>query len=229
MATSKSFPPEADNALLAASLNFSTQITLTPVAFGLSAAQATAFAALYQTFATAMQGVEPGVRSKASVFSKNSAKRFLTLSARQLAKIVEATPTVTNAQRATLGLNVRAMPTPSPVPATAPNLNVGSVSGFVAQIRLHDSASGSKRGKPPSVSGASVFSFIGLTPPTEMSGWTFEGNTGRTRLNITFPGTLTPGSKVWFTAFWFNGAKQNGPMCAPVGTNMPGGAVGMAA
>ena len=51
-----------------------------------------------------------------------------------------------------------------------------------------------------------------------------EGNSGRTRIDITFPSGITPGSKVWFTAFWFNEKKQAGPTTTPVGTNIPGGA-----
>jgi hypothetical protein len=34
---------------------------------------------------------------------------------------------------------------------------------------------------------------------------------------------------VWLTAFWFNGRKQSGPACAPVGTNLPGGSVALGA
>jgi hypothetical protein len=223
------FLPNGDAALLAWSLNFSTLITATPTAFGLTAAQATAYAALHATYTTALAAVDPGVRTKAAVAAKNTARTNLKNSARLLAKLVEGTATVSNAQKITLGLNVRAIPTPTPIPGSAPGLDVLSSSGFTTKLRLHDSTSGSRRGKPPGVNGASVFSHVGPTAPTEMSGWTFEGNTGKTRLEIAFPGTLAAGTTVWFTAFWFNGAKQSGPTCAPVATNLPGGSVAMAA
>ena len=215
--------------MLAWSLNFSTLISAAPIPVGLTAAQATAYAGLHALFSTAMAGVDPGVRTSASVAAKNSARNNLKISARLLAKLVEGTATVSNAQKITLGLNVRAVPTPSPIPPTAPALEVISASGVTVKIRLHDSASGSRRGKPVSVSGASVFSFTGALAPADIGAWKFEGNTGRTRLTLTFPTSLAAGTKVWFAAFWFNGSKQSGPLCAPVGTNLPGGSVSMAA
>jgi hypothetical protein len=49
------------------------------------------------------------------------------------------------------------------------------------------------------------------------------------RVELAFLSGNPPGTRVWLTAFWFNGRKQSGPMCAPVGTNLPGGSVSMAA
>ncbi|HZZ42695.1 MAG TPA: hypothetical protein VFE58_07135 [Tepidisphaeraceae bacterium] len=36
-------------------------------------------------------------------------------------------------------------------------------------------------------------------------------------------------SEVTLSAFWFNPRKQSSPMSTPVGTNLPGGSVSMAA
>jgi hypothetical protein len=92
------------------------------------------------------------------------------------------------------------------------------------RIRLHDSTSSTRRGKPPGVSGASVFSFVGAVAPTDETGWTFEGNTSKTVVDVAFPSATAPGAKVWFTAYWFNARKQSGPPATAVGTNIPGGA-----
>src|SRR5258706_406301 len=59
---------------------------------------------------------------------------------------------------------------------------------------------------------------------TEEADWTFQGNTPRTSMNVTFPGATPAGAKVWFTAFWFNPRKQSGPAATPLGINLPGGA-----
>jgi hypothetical protein len=136
---------------------------------------------------------------------------------------------VTDGQKLSLGLNVKASPSPIPVPSSAPGLDVVSVSAWTVKIKLHDSTSSAKRGKPPGVSGAAVFSFVGATPPTDIAAWKFEGNTGRTNIDVAFANTLAPGALVWLTAFWFNGRKQSGPACAPVSTNLQGGSVSMAA
>ncbi len=133
---------------------------------------------------------------------------------------------MTDAQKATLGLNVRSKPTPVPTPAFAPGISVLSVRGFSATIRLHDSQSIGRRGKPAGVFGASIFTHVGPgDPPTSIADWNFEGSTGRTTMEVHFPNTLPAGATVWFIAFWFNPRKRSGPTSVPVSANLPGGAV----
>ena len=222
--------PTRESALLTWALNFSTKITATPIPFGLTAAQATGFAALYTAYNTAYQTASNRTtRSPVNVELKNVAKQNMLVGARSLANVVQNCPTVTNAQRLDLGLTVRVKPAPVPPPATAPKLEIGNVTGWTVRITLRDAASGSKRGRPAGVSGASVFSYVGATPPTEGSKWAFEGNTGRTTLDVVFPSTVPAGATVWISAFWFNGRKESGPACAPIQTNLQGGMVSMAA
>jgi hypothetical protein len=223
------FFPTSDSALLAWSLNFSTLINATPIAFNLTAAQATAYAAVHTAFATALAACDPPVRNKSTVVAKNQARTNLKTQARLLASLVNGSATVTNAQKTQLGLNVRATPQPIPAPSDAPGLDVVSVSAWTVSLRLHDSDSSKKRGKPPGVIGASVFSFVGATPPADIASWKFEGSTGRTKIDVVFDSSNAPGTKVWVTSFWFNGRKQSGPACAPVSTNLQGGSVSMAA
>jgi len=111
-------------------------------------------------------------------------------------------------------------------------LDVLFVTGWTVKIRLHNADSISKRGKPPGVIGASLFIYsgeAGAEPPTKLGAWKFECNTGRTRVDLLFPSTLAPGSKVWIAAFWFNGHKQSGPLSVPVGVHLQGGTVSLAA
>ena len=226
----RNFYTGSDADLATGAANLISIVTAVPASWGLTSGIVTSYTALSTSYSALLTAATtPATRTSVSIQAKTAAAKLLKAASVNVARIITATPTVSNAQLLSLRLNMRATPTPAPVPADAPNLDVVSVSGFVAKLRLHDSTSGSRRGKPALVSGASVFSFIGATPPTEMSGWNFEGNTGKIRIDITFPGTLAPGTKVWFMAFWFNGAKQPGPTCAPVSTNMPGGAVAMAA
>jgi hypothetical protein len=215
--------------LLSWSLNLSTKITATPTAFGLTAAQATAYAAVHATYATALAACDPTLRNKSLTAAKNAARTALKTAASQTVNLVNGTPTVTDSQKISLGITPRAKPTPIPQPSVAPGLDIGSVSGWTVRVKLHDKALGSKRGKPAGVSGASVFSFVGATPPNDMASWKFEGNTGRTVVDIVFDTSNVPGAKVWLTAFWFNGRKQSGPPCSPVSTNLQGGSVSMAA
>jgi hypothetical protein len=227
----RSYIPAREASLVAFVNNFSTLITATPTAFGLTAPQATAYATLSGAFVTAYNLVQNRLtRSPANIAAKNTAKHALIVSTRQLAQIIQKFPAITNAQRSELGLTVPNGPSPIPPPSSEPSLEIKSVSGYTVTIRLHDSTSGSRRGKPAGVSGASVFSYVGATASPDISAWKFEGNTGVTnKITVAFPTTLAAGAQVWLTAFWFNERKQSGPACDPVGTNLQGGGVAMAA
>jgi hypothetical protein len=219
-----SFLPDRDADLLTWAQSASAFITATPTAYGLTAAIATAFASTVTAYSTALEAVEPGVRSKMTVLTKNNAKTALKTNIRNWAKIVEGTATVTNAQKAQLGLNVRANPSPIPAPSTAPNLDVVSVLGRTLRVKLHD-GSGTRRGKPVNVRGASIFSYTGTTPPPAVDDWKFEGSTGKTVIDIPFPISLAPGATVWLTAFWIGSRMESGPACTPVSTTF--GAAGV--
>jgi hypothetical protein len=224
MAT-KSFLPVTDKGLLLWAQNFSSLISAGAVSYGLTSSQATAFAALLATYTTDLAAVDPGVRSKATVLTKNAARGALVTNARALAKIVEATPTVTNTQKATLGLTVRVVPAPIPAPSTAPVVQVVSVTARTVQIRLR-SATGSSRGKPPGVKSATVFSYVGAMAPTDITLWQYQGVMTKVVANVVFPNTTAGGSLVWITAIWANARGQSGPAADPVSTNIAGGGVG---
>jgi hypothetical protein len=226
------FPPGREADLLNAALLFDTKITATPTAYGLVAAQATAFHALRQAFADAYAVAhDPLTRSPANIVAKDLAKKALLVNFRQLVGIVQKFPGTTNFTRSELGIPQRASePSPIPPPATAPTLIVRSVTGRTVRIRLRAAASPDRRGKPDGAQGASLFSHVGATPPAALSDWTFEGNTSRTAaIDIEFPTDVPPGAVVWLTACWFNPRKQAGPACDPVQANLPGGGVSEAA
>jgi hypothetical protein len=216
--TMASFIPASDASCLRWMQNFYAVANAAPgpTGYGLTAAQLTAFNTQLTSYQTALAACEPGARSKAAVFTKNTAKAALVADARLLAKIVQGTATVTDAQKTTLGLNVRAMPQPVPVPADAPSIDVVSVDSRTVNIRLHSSTVAGKRARPAGVKGAAVFSYVGATAPSDPSAYTFQGNTSLTNFSVVFADTVEPGSVVWITAMWFNTRAQSGPAAAPV-------------
>jgi hypothetical protein len=221
--------PTTDAGLLAWSLNFLDLITLSPISYGLTAGDATSYGTVHASFATALAACDPPQRSKTNVATKNAARTSLKDAATLLANKVYSTATVTDAQKVELGIPPRNPPTPIPAPATSPVIEVVSMTGWTVRIRLRDSG-GSSRGKPAGTIGASIFSHVGASAPTDISEYKFEGSTGRVnKIDVAFPDTLAAGTKVWLTAFWFNGRKQSGAACAPVSANLPGGSVSMAA
>jgi hypothetical protein len=219
-----------DAELYTGSNAFSDKISATPTAFGLTAPLAASYATVNDIYAAAYLAANaPETRTKSAIEAKNQAKVNLKAMAADLAKLIDGTASVTNAQRIDLGLNVPAAPAPAPIPGLEPGLEVMSVDGFDILVRLRDKGDTARRGRPLGVIGASIFTHVGPTAPTDISGFTFQANTGRTKFKISLPGTTLPGAKVWICAFWFNNRKQSGPACEPVGTNLPGGGVSMAA
>ena len=135
-----------------------------------------------------------------AVSEKNDARTALKNSARLLATIIQGQATVTDAQKIELGLTVRSAPSRIPRPADAPALDIVSVERRTVHLRLHDATDASRRGKPAGVAGATLFSFIGPTPPSNPNDWKFEGNTTRTTFDVTFPDSVAPGTQVWVCA-----------------------------
>ena len=220
--------PTLDAALADWSTNANTRLTASPATYGTTAAVATQYDTLHDAFIAAYNNVvaarESGVISSPLVAIKDAAKLALLSFARPLYKTIQANTAVTASAKIELGVVVPDVePTPLPPPADAPGIDILSAVGNTVRIRLHDTAHPTRKAKPLGVSGAAVFSFVGAAAPSDPAVWKFEGNTTITITTVTFPGTVAPGSKVWFTAFWFNPRAQSGPAATPVGTNIPGG------
>jgi hypothetical protein len=87
------------------------------------AAQATAYGALHDAFVAAYTAANSdATRTPSAIITKDDARVALVANARMLARIVQATPSVTNTQKSDLGLTVRVVePGPIPPPAAAPS------------------------------------------------------------------------------------------------------------
>ena len=225
----KVFYQGSDSVLLAGVANFSTLITAGPGPLGLTAAQATAYATLNTAYASAYStATNPPTRTSVSIAAKDSARAFLVNNTIMLAALVLRTPGVTNAQRLSLGLNPKTLPTPAPVPGSAPLVDFISTVARTVKVRVHDGAT-PKKAKPPFVKSATIYSFVGLTPPTSVSAWKYEGVSNKSVFDILFPDTVANGALIWIAAVWNNAKNQSGPPSDPVSINIPGGGMSMAA
>jgi hypothetical protein len=114
-----------DNALVAASEVFSQAISASPTTYGLVAAQASNYAAKHAIYAAAVAAIAVKAnKSTTLVIAKNDAKKVLVSLASDLSKLIDGTSTVTNEQRAAIGLSVRATPTPAPLPGVPTDFKV---------------------------------------------------------------------------------------------------------
>lgn len=219
------FPPSREAELLIWAANFDQLITATPVAFGLTAAQATAFGNLRSDFvAKYATAVEPTTNSRAAVVAKNESKAALLEGARELIAIVQAFPGTTNEMRAGLGIKVRdGEPTPVPPPSVSPEIDIVSSVMRTVRLRVHNETTLGRR-KPDGVAGALIFSFVGAQPPAPQDThlWKFEVNTTKTTADVQFPSDVPSGATVWFTAFWYNPRGESGPAAAAAHANLPG-------
>src|SRR5262245_1869467 len=96
----KDFLPTKDLDLLNWSGDFSSYITAHAVAVGLTVGQASAYAALHSTFATCLaNATNPLTRTVQTIELKQQAKAPLKAEARDLARVINAFPAITNEQR----------------------------------------------------------------------------------------------------------------------------------
>jgi hypothetical protein len=220
----RSWLPLKDQDLRAYCQAWVATITPSPSTYGLVVGDVTSLTSSTSSYADALALVdEPSTRTRVTVADKQNKRHALMTLMRNLYKKVRAA-NLTNDKLEALGLPVPVIPSPIPVPAMKPTVNIVSRDENRVTVKITDPTDPTRRGKPPGVDGIAVFSFIGAVPPNTDTGWHFEGNTTRTTLVVEFPADTAPGSKVWLTAFYFNPRAQSGVAATPVSTFLPGGA-----
>lgn len=227
---SKNYLPAKGSEYHAFVVNLNTQIKADAAGFGVDAAEATALDDATGAFTAAYALAEdPATRTRVNIEAKDDAKKALTAVIRPLVKRIQGWSGMTNAKRALLQITIADVdPTPVPVPDTAPLIQFESVVGNQVTLRLRD-ADSTRRGRPPYVTGATVFSYVGEAAPADISDWKFEGNIKDTVTTIDIPATVPPNTKVFFTSFWRNNRDESGPATSPVSTWTGNGGVSMAA
>lgn len=222
---SKSWLPLKDETLRSFCTAFAATITPVPATYGLAASDAPSLNAAVTSYSDALAvTAEPSTRTRVSVAARDMAKRSLIALMRNLYKKVNAANLAAD-KREALGLPiVDVEPTPIPAPAMKPGISILKRDENIVSLQLFDPADPNTRARPLGVSGAAIFSFVGEEAPNTEVGWKFEGNTTRMRIDVSFPAAVTPGSKIWLTAFFFNPRAMSGPAATPVSTYLPGGA-----
>lgn len=211
------YPPAREADLISATQTFVDVATPVPATYSLTAPQLTTLDAKLTDFQTKWDICQvPGTKTKVSVQNKNASKADLVSNLRSLVRIVQAAPTTTNALRTSLGIPLRdVIPTPIPVPGSAPILTIKKVWGHQVTVRL-ESPDTESRGFLPGILGAQIYTFVGDEPATDTQVWVNQGLTTRTSVVIAFPSDTPAGSKVWITAAFVNPRGMSGVACTPV-------------
>lgn len=224
--------PTLDAPLAQWSTNFNTLGVANPADFSLTSTQMTAYTALHDAWIAAYDAAKAdGSKSKALVVAKNDAKFSLLVLAREYYGFIQSSLAVSNENKVLIGVHIRKTePTPIPPPALAPLVTLTTVVGRVARYKLADATAPTSRRKPLNAEGATIFSFVGPTPPaTDEAGWRNEGQTGKTTFAVEFPSTVVPGACCWITVVWYNRRGEYSPACEPVQTYLQIGPVAEAA
>jgi hypothetical protein len=197
-----------------------------PADYGLTAEQVSTLTEAKDAFALAHATANnPITRSPANVEIKNEKKAALVALVRELVRVNQSWPAMTNAKRAQLGISLRGNePTPIPAPEVAPQLDITGVTGRTVHLRVRDAESG-KRRKPEGVYAVTILRYVGSTIPEDMDEWVFVGNETRLDAKVTLADRYQPGTQVWFTAFWTNRRGESGPACIPLSTHLGYGVI----
>lgn len=215
MAGSDSFP-STDNAKSLFAQNFSTLITATPAAFGLSVLDATTLAGYVGTYVSALAtSTNPMTKGPSATVGKNTARAQMMVVIRGIAKRLQANGAITAIQKTNLGLIVPdKVRTPILPPTTRPVLAVASLASRSLDIRIADEATPTKRARPRGVDGAYIYSFVaasGTPAPANLSAWTFRGIAKKADYLVDFD-SADIGKIAHVRALWISTRGANGPV-----------------
>ena len=155
-------------------------------------------------------------RTEGAVAATRDARDAVIAQVREVSRLVQSLDSTTDEMRRDLGITVpKRGRTPVPVPAASPGVQVTGVVGREVSLLLFQGEPANRR-RPAGVKGATIFSYIGETPPGDLKDWKFELSTPKRLVSVVFDESVQPGTKVWVTAFWFNTTSQSGPACLPV-------------
>ena len=204
-------------------------VTPAPATWGLSTSIVTNYTGLttsYRSLLTLATG--PDTRTSVAVEKKKVAGRNLRAATVNVSRIATATQSVTNAMLLQLGFHERLIPAPRPVPQGPPIVDVVSVFGRLANIRVH-SGETEGRGFPFGATSCNIFSFVGPSAPADPRAYHFEGAMTKAKGQVLFPNDVPSGATVWLSACWQGARGVRSQGSVPISFTLQGGALPAAA
>ncbi|MCC6322087.1 MAG: hypothetical protein IT438_11710 [Phycisphaerales bacterium] len=156
--------PDADYQAWVA--NFVTYASANMGALGLVAADLAPVSTAQSNFsADFADHIAARAAAQAAKQAKDEARAACTAAIRPLVRRLQASPSVSNAEREALGITVAATPGPIGAPTTAPIVSIECGNRLQHTLRFVDSASPTRKAKPAGVLGVEIWSKVGTTPP----------------------------------------------------------------
>jgi hypothetical protein len=97
--------------------------------------------------------------------NKDEARAAYVAAIRPLVRRLQASPQVTDGEKAALGITVAQAPTPIGPPTTTPVIAIECGNRLQQTLRFTDSATPGRKGKPAGALGVEIWNKIGTTPP----------------------------------------------------------------
>ncbi len=146
--------------------NFVTYANANLAALGLVAADMTPVTTAQTAWNTAFPAHVAAVNAaKAAKQTKDENRAAHVAAIRPLVRRLQASLSVSDAEKASLGITVAQSPSPIGAPTTAPQVAIECGNRLQQTLRFVDSATPTKKAKPAGVLGVEIWNKVGITPP----------------------------------------------------------------
>lgn len=216
--------PTKDVLLDTWSANFSTLITANPATYGLTAADATAIAAVVASWHAAYLLVtSSSTKTAATVSAKDTQKQLLLATCRPYAIIISLNAGVSSANKIAVGVNPRtSVPVPIAQPVTMPVLSINPLGPLTHAVRYRDSlASPSVKSKPYGAIGMQLFGLASATPITNPNLLLYMLDSGKSPFSVTLA-SGDVGKQQYYAGRWITRRGLVGPWSSIVNATVNG-------
>jgi hypothetical protein len=203
--------PGPDASFQAWQANFVTYANANLAALGLTAADMAPITAAQAAWASAFPAhIAAKQAAQAAKQTKDEARAAYLAVIRPLVRRLQASPQVSDAEKAALGITVRQEPGPIGPPMTAPIVSIECGNRLQHVLRFVDSATPTRKAKPAGVIGVEIWNKVGTTPPSNESELRFVAVDTNSPYVMNFP--VADGGKtnyVWMR--WVSPTGERGP------------------
>jgi hypothetical protein len=202
---------------------FSNYVNTNAAAMGLAPNDIAPLTAAVATWSTAYPAHNAATATAtAATTNKDQARTVIESLTRPLIQQLQASPKVTNAQRNTMKITVRATTrTRASVPQTAPMATVDTSRRLQHIIDFRDSASPKSKAKPAGVAGCEIWGKVGSPAPTDISQLAYVATDSGTPYLAEYTGAQA-GQMVYYWLRWVNTRGEKGPWSEPVSATIAG-------
>ncbi len=191
--------------------NFVAYANANLAALGLVAADMTPVTTNQTTFNTNFAAhISAKAAAQAAKQAKDDARGGLTAAIRPLVRRLQASSVVSDAEKAALGITVAQTPGPIGPPVTSPIVSVECGNRLQHTLRFVDSATPTRKAKPPGVLGVEIWNHVGTEPPAGEGDLRFVAVDTNAPFVLNFPSS--EGNKVaYYWLRWVSPTGERGP------------------